>query len=212
MEWTDEMIKQCPKPEGEFGWFVAGEMNNAHYGLWKWGLGQITIPDNSTILDVGCGGGGAIQLLNKLNATSKIYGIDISEDMVSMSQEVNKELVKQGLVDISYGSVSSVPFPTGVFDLVTALETTYFWPEIKKDLKEIYRVLKEGGTFILINECYTNEKFDEVNAEQARIVEMNFHSPEEFTELLTKAGFTSINITEITAENWITVTSKKPGE
>jgi len=41
-----------------------------------------------------------------------------------------------------------------VFDIVTAVETHYYWPNLATNVKEILRVLKPGGTFALIAEAY----------------------------------------------------------
>ena len=71
-----------------------------------------------------------------------ICGIDYSEEMVHLAQKTNKKFVENGHVEIIHGSVSSLPFPDGTFDLVTAFETYYFWPNLIDDLKEIKRVLK----------------------------------------------------------------------
>ncbi len=38
------------------------------------------------------------------------------------------------------------------FDAVTAFETVYFWPDLPQCFREVYRVLKPGGTFLICNE------------------------------------------------------------
>jgi len=210
MEWNDDMTKQCPKPTGKFGQIVAEVMNKRHSELWKWGLSHISTGDNITILDVGCGGGGAIQLLNRLSVNSKIHGIDFSNDMVSLSREVNKDLIKDGLVEISNGSVSSIAYQSDIFDIVTAFETYYFWPDLNNDLREILRVLKPGGIFIMVNETYKHEEFEERNARLAKLLKIRYNTPEEFHCFLSEAGYTSIKIIEIPEKNWITIISKKP--
>ena len=50
--------------------------------------------------------------------------------------------------------MSKLPFPDGMFDLVTAVETHYYWPDLVADMREVLRVLKPGGTFVLIAEAY----------------------------------------------------------
>ena len=41
-----------------------------------------------------------------------------------------------------------LPYETGKFDLVTAFETVYFWPDLKQSFSEVFRVLKPGGMFM----------------------------------------------------------------
>ena len=38
------------------------------------------------------------------------------------------------------------------FDAVTAFETVYFWPDLPLCFREVYRVLKPSGTFLICNE------------------------------------------------------------
>lgn len=51
------------------------------------------------------------------------------------------------------GSVAGMIFAAGWFDLVTAFEAVYFWPDLPRSFREVYRVLKPGGTFFICNEC-----------------------------------------------------------
>ncbi len=210
MEWTNEMIRQCSKPTGKIGRIVAEELNECHYSLWEWGLGHITVADNASILDVGCGGGGAIKLLHTRNNDCKICGVDFSDDMVSLSREINKELVKANIVEIITGNVTNIPYPGNTFDLVTAFETDYFWPDMPEALEEILRVLKPGGIFLIVDEAYRHELFEERNRQWAELMKISFYTPEEYRRFLTEAGFESIEIIEIYERNWITIISRKP--
>jgi SAM-dependent methyltransferase len=56
--------------------------------------------------------------------------------------------------------VSRLPFPGDKFDLVTAVETQYYWPDLVKDMQEVLRVLKPGGTLIVIAESYKQGRYD----------------------------------------------------
>ena len=47
-----------------------------------------------------------------------------------------------------------MPFEDNTFDIVTAFETVYFWPDIEKSFGEVKRVLKPGGMFLI--GCETN--------------------------------------------------------
>ena len=45
-----------------------------------------------------------------------------------------------------------MPFDDNTFDNITAVETYYFWPDKENDVKEVFRVLKQGGTVMLLFE------------------------------------------------------------
>jgi SAM-dependent methyltransferase len=53
--------------------------------------------------------------------------------------------------------VSRLPLPNYVFDLVTAVETHYYWPDCPGDMRKIYRVLKLGGSVLIIAEEQTHD-------------------------------------------------------
>jgi len=62
-----------------------------------------------------------------------------------VATSVNQRYINTGRVEILRASVESLPFSDDMFDLVTAVETYYFWPDLVENLKEIRRVLKPGG-------------------------------------------------------------------
>ena len=45
-----------------------------------------------------------------------------------------------------------LPFRGETFDVITAFETIYFWPDISEAFKKVYKILKIGGTFMICNE------------------------------------------------------------
>ena len=208
MGFIEKYVKQCRKPSGRFGRFVGRTMNVGHGKVRRWGLGHIAIEPDAVILDIGCGGGKAVQELAMSAPNGKVYGVDYSEDMVQLSKRVNKVLIKKGLVDIQHGTVSSLPFAENTFDLVTAFEAYYFWPNLIDDLKEIKRILKQNGTFLMTNEVYKDPKFEERNAKWAKLLDMPLHTPDEYKGFLEKAGYHIISIDTDPEKNWITAIAR----
>ncbi|HYA84313.1 MAG TPA: class I SAM-dependent methyltransferase [Candidatus Bathyarchaeia archaeon] len=209
MGFVEKFVKQCRKPTGRFGKFVGRTMNLGHARIRHWGIGHISIKPDAYILDIGCGGGKAVQELAMSTPNGKVYGIDYSEDMVQLSKKVNETLIKNGLVEIKYGAVSSLPFADNMFDLVTAFEAYYFWPNLNNDLKEIKRVLKSEGTLLIVNEVYKDDKFEKRNTKWAKLSDMRLHTPNEYKDFLTKAGYHIVEIDNVPEKNWITAIAKK---
>lgn len=206
---TEKILKQSRKPTGRFGSFCARLMNIGHSRLTRWGLSHILINKDDTILDIGCGGGKTVNTLAKMATEGKIYGIDYSEISVAVATSINKRLIDTGRVEILNVSVESLPFPDDSFDLVTAVESYYFWPDLVNNLKGIRRVLKPGGSVILINACYRDERFEKRNSNLARIGDFTYHLPEEFRIFLRDAGYSSIQIEVLESKNWITAIGMK---
>ena len=202
-------LNQCRKPTGELGKFVVEDMNQSHYELTGWGLEKLSIKEEGIILDIGCGGGRTVNRLANLSKNGKVYGIDYSLDCVSWASEFNKELIDEGRVCISNASVEKLPFDDEKFDIITAVETIYFWPDFLKNIKEVLRVLKPKGKFLVINEVYLSEKFKERNDEFLATGKMKIYSPEELKDLLVEAGYNNISVDVIEERNWLRVVAEK---
>lgn len=210
MSFISKLLKQCRKPSGWFGRMVARGMNTNHSRLTEWGLGHIKLNQDLVALDIGCGGGGTVNKLAKALVHGKVYGLDYSKDSVDISQKVNAELITADRVVIEHGSVSAIPYKDNMFDLVTAIETHYFWPDLSVDLKEIMRVLKPSGTIIIIGGEYKGGKFDNRNEKWVAYGNMTYLTIDEHRNLLLKIGCDSVEVFEHYDNGWICVVGKKP--
>lgn len=203
-------LTNARKPTGRFGRLLMRAMNISHYQLTDWGLSHLSIGKQDTILDVGCGGGGAIHKLAKIAANGKVYGIDLSNESVMVSRMTNKQFIQTGRVEIQPGSVSCLPFSEGMFDLVTAVNTHNYWPDLVADMQEILRVLKPGGKLVIIGSVYKGGKCDERNLKYAELIEIAFPSVNELCELFLRAGYSQVQMFEKYNRSWICVIGRKP--
>jgi len=135
------------KPEGKLGNIQLKSMNKEHTPLALWNLKHLNIKPDDLILDVGCGGG--ININRMAEKAKKVYGVDYSIESVKLSREVNRDFVLEGKVEVLEADVQSLPFEDDTFDIVTAFETVYFWPNIEKSFGEVKRILKPGGIFMI---------------------------------------------------------------
>ena len=136
-----DFFSQCARPEGFLGRCMSRFMIFGHAPLTNWGLGHVAFHDGMTMLDIGCGGGAALRRLLKRSPDGKVYGIDISAESVAKARNVNK-LVLGSQMFVEQGSADSLPWENQKFDVVTAVETVYFWPNLTKCFQEVKRVLK----------------------------------------------------------------------
>ena len=206
------IMKQAGRPTGKFGRMFAMGMNAGHRPVTEWGLDHVEFHPAAVILDVGCGGGKTINTMAGRATEGKVYGIDISEASVSVATRVNRKLIVTGRVEIVRASVDNLPFPDGMFDLVTAVETCYFWPDMVKNLKEILRVLKRSGSLLLVVEAYRDDAFESRNSRWAKAGNFNYYSIEELREFLSEAGYSHIQIDVVPTRSWLAVTGEKDAE
>ncbi len=206
------MINQCKKPSGWLGRFVLWEMNQRHSGVTDWGLAQISVGKRDTILDAGCGGGRTVNKLAALAPEGKVYGIDFSEESVAAATRMNARLIDSGRVEIRHGSVSELPFSEGMFDLITAVETHFWWPNLPDDMREVRRVVKPGGTLIVIAEIYrgATTKIGKMADKVLPQSGMKLLTVDEHRELLENAGFRDVRVNVEASKGWICAIGKKP--
>jgi ubiquinone/menaquinone biosynthesis C-methylase UbiE len=187
-------------------------MNSSHSKLTDWGLEHIPIENHHTILDVGCGGGRTVSKLAAIATQGKVYGVDYSNESVAATKRTNAPWIGLGRVEIRQGSVSQLPFPDGMFDLVTAVETHFWWPDLPGDMREVFRVMKPGGALVLIAEIYRGAntmaaKFAEKYASRTG---MTLLSVNEHRELCTNAGYSDVQVIEERDKGWICGIGRKP--
>jgi ubiquinone/menaquinone biosynthesis C-methylase UbiE len=186
-------------------------MNSSHSKLTDWGLAHVSVGKGDTILDVGCGGGRTVSKLAAIAAEGKVYGADYSEESVAASKRMNAREIGAGRVEIRQGSVSQLPFPEGMFDLVTGVETHIWWPDLRGDVREVFRVLKPGGTLVLIAEVYggSTTKAGQLAEKYASRTGMKLLSVAEHRELLEEAGCSDVRIVEERGKGWICAFGRK---
>ncbi len=207
-----KLLDQCRKPTGWFGRLLLRDFNRHHSKVTDWGLNHISIQKHDTILDVGCGGGRTVHKLAGIATDGKVYGIDFSEESVTVSRRTNKQWIAMGRVEILPGSVSRLPFSDHMFNLVTAVETHFFWPDLVADMQEVLRVLKPGGKVIIIAEAYKGAKYDKSKMFQKLAELMNIAplSVNEYSELFSRAGYSDVEMFEEYEKGWICGIGKKP--
>ena len=104
-------------------------------------ISSIQPSDFVTVLDCGCAKG---RFLKQLPAAVDAFGLDISRELIQRAKA-------NGLQDLIQGSASSLPFSENSFDLVYCIETLEHVPDTQSALNEMTRVLKPGGTLIVID-------------------------------------------------------------
>lgn len=143
-------------------------------------------------------------------AEGRVIGLDYSAASVVVSRHTNAQDIETGRVQIQQGSVAKLPFADSTFDIVTAVETHYYWPDLSANVREIRRVLKPGGTFTLIAETYRGGPFRLIYAIVMPLLRAAFLSDAEHRDLLRQAGFTEVTTKHIARKNWICATGRRP--
>ena len=197
------------RPEGAAGRAMLARMNESHARLVDWGLGHLTLHPTDTVLDIGCGGGSTLARIAERVPAGHLVGIDYAETSVEASRAFNAPLIESGRMEILHGSVEALPFADERFDAVVTVESFYFWPSPEESLKEVRRVIKPGGTFLLLAEIYGRDDLPEGIRAKVAEYSLTNPTPTEFRSLFHAAGFRVVALDFKEGMYWIAVRGER---
>jgi SAM-dependent methyltransferase len=205
--WLYKKFKNmAAKPVGILGKIMVRKLNGErHAVLADWGFSHLKVPENADCLDCGCGGGANIKRLLAMTS-GKVFGVDFSKVAVAETKKTNKNEVKSGRCQVFCADVRELPFESAKFDVVTAFETIYYW-QLGNSFKEVFRCLKPGGTFMIVNEA---AGLNPANFEWEKTIKgLKIYNAAQISSALKSAGFAEIAVDEIAEKDYICVVAKK---
>ena len=102
-----------------------------------------------TVLDIATGTGDLAINLAETEA-QKIVGLDISSGMLEIGKEKISKRNLQNTIEMVLGDSENMPFDDNSFDAITVAFGVRNFENLNKGLKEIHRVLKPNGTFVIL--------------------------------------------------------------
>ena len=183
---TDETLRE------EFNrWAGSGKgesMEHEHWPITKPLLGLMQIDPTDNIVDLGCGAGWLSRILSHRVPQGRVVGMDISDEMIHRAREAS---VKNENLVFVVGSVDEIPWEANFFNRAISVESSYYWPDPAKGIREIHRILAEGGSaWILINYYRDNPHAHQWGEKLA--VPTHLLSANEWKQLFLDAGFTDV--------------------
>lgn len=152
-------------------------------------IGEIEIK-NGNILDCGCGTGILYPfLLEKVDSEGKIFGVDISLNMLKKAKTKNCKFLIQG-------DAESIPFLSSCLDTVIFLNAFPHFKNKRIVLKESFRILREGGKLFILHTSPRKEvnSFHKNHGEV--IADDILPENHEIISMLKEANFKNIKIAE----------------
>ena len=184
------LAAQFRKPSGWFGSSLFSRfMNRINRKITDGTIALLELSPGHHVLEIGFGGGASLGSLAKSVPSGKVSGIDLSPEMVAQAERRFHHCIAQGRMQVHLGDVSRLPFPDATFDRVLTVNTIYFWPDTLQGLREIRRVLKDGGrAAISIRSAEKMQRYG--------VTKYNFRlfSPENVTGLMRQVGFRDVTV------------------
>lgn len=173
------------------------------------------------ILDLCCGTGDlAISLAQLANFSTEIIGFDYSQPMLDKAAEKASRQTLKAKIDFVHGDVTDLPFLDNNFNCIgisfAFRNLTYKNPNTTRYLSEIFRVIKKGGRFVIVESSQPPNRFIRkldhfylrtfvrwmgtfISRNRPAYVYLtesarNFYTAEELSDLLVKVGFNKVAI------------------
>lgn len=117
---------------------------------WRKKVVQLVSKNNpKQILDIATGTGDLAIMMSQLNP-DKIIGLDISAGMLDVGKRKIANVNLSDKIDMVVGDSENMPFNDNTFDAITVSFGVRNFANLDKGLTEIKRVLKPGGTFVVL--------------------------------------------------------------
>ncbi len=181
---TSFVARQLKKPGGFYAGKITDRMNKVNHSLLELTLSQFKPGSGERWLEIGFGNGKHLSgVLNDCDLNS-LHGLDHSAEMIAMAERENAKRISDGKMELKLGCSSEIPWPDSFFDRVYCNNVIYFWQNPQLHLREIKRVLKNGGELAcgfrsrstMKNLPFTNHGFV-------------LYEPGEWADTLRRAGF-----------------------
>lgn len=187
---TDSASEQILREEFN-RWAEAGKgesMETEHRPIVDPTLELMQLAPTDNVLDVGCGGGWLVREIASRVPQGRAVGMDVSDEMISRAGQASVNVRNAEFV---VGSVDAIPRETNSFDKVISVESSYYWPDAASGIRELFRVLRPGGSaWILIN-YYRDNRYCHSWAKLLAIP-TQLLSADEWASLFRAAGFVSV--------------------
>jgi phosphoethanolamine N-methyltransferase len=192
---------------------TSGEYKEVHFNLHEiiWGEGFMSsggpaavaaILDSidivgKDVLDIGCGLGGPSILLASEHGASSVIGVDIQKEQVERASTLAAKKGVAGKVSFRLVEPGPLPFSEATFDIAFSDGVIVQIPDKQALFEEIYRVLRDGGSFVA-GDFLTgvNPDTSELIAEHREKTGLTFHfeNPEKTQDLLSSIGFRDVTL------------------
>ncbi len=178
----------------EHSWLQRAFFDRAHQATLALAAGIIHEP--VSVLDVGCGTGKLLRRAHIYWPQAQLIGVDPANGMIEMAKRLTPNAT------FSTGMAEALPLQDASVDVALSTVSFHHWQDQAAGIREIARVLRPGGYFILVD-----ASFPEWLVRVFRL--KRFHSPAQLQTLFIQAGFHVQTQQTLAWRRWLATVGKK---
>ena len=183
------IARQSARPSGLLGrviaWIMARETAAENAAARR--LLELAPADH--VLELGFGHGHNVVELARATPEGVVAGVDHSEDMYALAEALCRPFIESGRVSLACADTRELPYPEHAFHKALAVHTIYFWEDPLEHLREVQRVLRPGGRFVLGFRPKEDPASENFPATVYRL-----HSPHDVEKMLAASGFENVRV------------------
>ena len=178
----------------EHSWLQRAFFDRAHQATLALAASIVHQPAN--ILDVGCGTGKLLRRATTYWPEAHLIGIDPANGMIEMAKRLTPNAT------FSTGMAEALPLQDTSVDLALSTTSFHHWQDQAAGIREIARVLRPGGCFILVDISFPDWL--------VRVFRLKrFHSPAQLRTLFIQGGFHVQMQQTLAWRRWLATVGKK---
>jgi ubiquinone/menaquinone biosynthesis C-methylase UbiE len=154
-------------------------------------LDAAALRGDERVLDAGCGAGHTA--LAFAPRVAEVVGLDLTEAMLAQGRKLARQQERTNIT-FQRGDVEKLAFDDASFDLVTSRYSAHHYPHPLAALREFARVLKPGGSLLLVDVVSPDEPAQDTFLNAIELLRdpshVRDHTIEQWLRMLAATGFT----------------------
>jgi len=155
----------------------------------EYAVGRMGLGPNDSVLDIGCGIGGAARFIAS-SIGCRVTGIDLTPEYIEVAKDLSRRVRLHERLSFETASATDMPFASATFDAAITLHVAMNITDRASLYAETARVIRPGGSLCVYDVMKMNEEGLDYPVPWAQTVETShLTTPQQTRDLLSDAGF-----------------------
>jgi len=150
MNLKQRLKEQFGNPHGLLGYVAGWVMASSNKERAAWAVSLLELQPDDALLEVGVGPGLSLEVAAQ--QVGRVCAVDVSAVMIKQASNRNRAAIQNGIMELHQADVVDLPFDDNAFTKALTVNSLHHWPQPEPGIREVYRVLKPGGHFVVVQQ------------------------------------------------------------